>query len=196
MDFPNLKSKLVIGLGGFKRSGKDSVAKMLANDGFEILAFADAIREETNAILLPIHGAKNLAYWSQDEHKDEPMLLGGPGSIYPGNPSNLYSYRHWLIQIGQNRVKTHPHYWIHRVFEMMQYSSGTKFVISDVRMESEARAILSLSYENQIWWIDRQGCNAQESDVTESGVVKKYARRIIANNDSLEQLQSSIYDFA
>lgn len=109
---------MLIGLCGFARAGKDTVAKGLVERyGFTRFAFADAIRREVEAQ----YGVAPFA----DDAKDAP---GGDG----------VSYRDILLEHGHRRREQNPDYWIEAIERSIcQPPTPANIVVSDCRMERE-----------------------------------------------------------
>lgn len=119
----------LIGLSGFKRSGKDTAARTLsARLGYTRIAFADALRDE----VFDRYGIR-----LGDDDKDKPLPAYG-----------LRSYRDLLIEHAQERRAQNPDYWVERVdAQVREYRKfGIRVVVTDVRLPNEVR-----------WLRDRDG---------------------------------------
>ncbi len=141
----------IVGLCGFKRSGKDTLAQEMAlRDGFIRIAMADALRAEVWAL----HGVPPVP----DAMKDMPFPDRADGA----------SYRDILRMHGQARRKEDPDYWVKKVAEAihsidaMAAAGGIelprelpRYVIPDVRMENEIDWIRA--HGGVLIWIRRPG---------------------------------------
>lgn len=130
---------MLIGLSGFKRSGKDTAAIALVRAGFVRLAFADAVRSE----LFQKHPD---AAQIKDDQKEQPQdILGGR------------SLRDLLIEIGQGRRAENPDYWVQTLEPTLKthLQNGKSVVISDVRMPNEIDLLRKFSAK--MVWITREG---------------------------------------
>lgn len=128
---------MIIGLSGYGRSGKDSVAQILGDVyDFKRYAFADAVRDMALAIdpwvEIPYHGFRRLAYVVDD--------LGW-------EQAKAYSdVRSSLQHIGMaGRKEIHEDVWLDIVRERVADDNLPGAVITDVRFGNEAD------------WIDRDG---------------------------------------
>ena len=72
INFSSLEGKVVLGLTGYAKSGKDSIAKIFVNDyGYQRVAFADNIKKEMNLFLKEavyndvIKRNEHLAFWNK-----------------------------------------------------------------------------------------------------------------------------------
>jgi hypothetical protein len=129
----------LIGLAGFKRSGKDTIARALvAHYGYHQAAFADALRREVHEIdgVPPV----------PDEMKDAPL---------PGRKGT--TYRDLLIQRGMARRAEDPGYWIKALNAALcgRLYTGERVVISDVRLPNEMAWIKAAG--GLIVWVRRDG---------------------------------------
>ena len=157
----------VIGLSGFKRSGKDTAAHALsARLGYTRIAFADALRDE----VFERHGIR-----LGDDDKDKPLPAYG-----------LRSYRDLLIEHAQERRAQNPDYWVERVdAKAREYRSlGIRIVVTDVRLPNE---VTWLHAQGGLHiWVQRPGVasngHATEQDL--SGV----ADLVVVNDTSPDRL--------
>lgn len=127
---------MLIGLCGFKRSGKDTVAIGLAQRyGFERFAFADALRQE----VADIDGIPQ----PSDVQKD---VRGANGQ----------SYRDALIVRGQARRAEDPDYWVKALASAIaQPPTPANIVITDCRFPNEIDWIRSQG--GVLVWVWRDG---------------------------------------
>lgn len=160
------EKETIIGLCGFARSGKDTLAQQLvANFGFERRAFADPMRD----IL----------------YKLNPLVITDTGSfeegmLYPIRLAKLIDQYGWEKAKESNEVRSllqrlgteagrdilGDHVWMKQILEKPH---GPRLVISDVRFPNEAEAIKRRG--GVIVRIQREGygpVNAHESEVAYS----------------------------
>lgn len=139
----------LIGLAGFKRSGKDTAARAFVRAGWLRVGFADAVREEVFS-LFP--AAADIP----DDRKEEKMdVLGGK------------SLRDLLIEVGMGRREQDPDYWVKIARQRIEQAlgEGRSVVVSDVRMENELAMIRQLG--GLMLWIRRPGVTSN-GHVTET----------------------------
>lgn len=126
---------MLIGLCGFKRSGKDTFAAALVRDcGFHRLAFADRIKQEllSEGFPPPADDAKEV----------------------PGEDGR--SYRDRVIERGESRRAVDPQHWIKRLAEdHAKLPSGASVVISDCRRPNEMDWVRN--HGGVLIWIAREG---------------------------------------
>ncbi|WP_234197102.1 hypothetical protein [Pseudacidovorax sp. NFM-22] len=175
----------IIGLTGYAGTGKDTVADLLVTHaGFRKLAFADALRGEvadafgvdmellTNPVTkqepsaslsldrapfdfvnaLRCHGFADCAKGRECVATDTTWMRA------PRSPRQIMQW--WGSEY---RRRQNPDYWVHqlrsRLILLMQKQLGTRFVITDVRMDNEAAALRSMGA--CIWQVARPGRNGE-----------------------------------
>lgn len=121
--------KTIIGLMGYGRSGKDSLAKILtSNYGFHRVGFADNIKKDMNLYLKP-EVQKNLK-----ETKDI-NIYQNDINFFTENNDLKKILRPYIIWYGEEMRRLNgSFYWINKAFEVEQ---GSKIVVSDVRRIDE-----------------------------------------------------------
>lgn len=167
------KSELpaLIGLCGFKRSGKDTVAgELVTHYGYTRFAFADAVRDE----LRLVHGIVP----PPDNQKDVP----GPDGK---------TYRDKVIEVGEGRRRSIPLYWVMEVDRRLHALAAPRVVVSDCRTEAEMEWVRALG--GVLVWIDRDGV-VSNGHATEQD--HRQACDIVLHNDlnTPEALVASILD--
>jgi len=163
---------MIIGLSGYARSGKDTVAKVLVNHyGFECVSFADPIRKILYAIDPKING--NSLVDLVDEYGWD---------IAKQNPE----VREMLQYLGYSaRVHIYKDVWIMAAFSKMR--EDRNYVIADVRFQNEAEVIQS--HQGHIWRIERPGIEPVNSHVSEWELDKFDFDNILLNDGTVEQLE-------
>lgn len=134
--------KTLIGITGLKGTGKSTLAEMLKQEieGAEIVAFADALRDEVNTML-------NLV---DAEAEDHPC-----GTVFMIEDGNDLVSRQWLedrkgtvfgpLLQGHGSFRREwngPDYWVRRLAEYIEHRQWP-VIIPDVRYENEAEFIKS-----------------------------------------------------
>lgn len=124
---------ILVGLGGARRAGKDTVAQYLVDrHGFTPIAFADPLKALLSYVnpLLEEHTAlrvnSGLTTYGDDYLKEH----------YP-------EYRELLVRLGMGVRELAEDFWVEQLLKEIQPYFGTeaRFVISDVRFENEARMV-------------------------------------------------------
>jgi len=167
---------MIIGLTGYARSGKDSVAKVLVEQyEFTRVAFADPIRD----LLLEL----------------DPILDKG------NRLSSLVTEYGWEIAKSQSEVRRllqtlgvgarsiiDQEIWVIKALRSM--SDNKNYVVTDVRFKNEM-VVLKLSAA-QIWRVERPGVGAINSHVSESEMLTFEVDQTFINDGSLEDLEAMI----
>lgn len=152
----------IIGVSGFMRTGKDSVAALLEEYGYTRLAFADPLRK----VAADIDPTISLV--------DVPEGLGLA-------PFDVVTYTQLIDKVGYERAKEVPDFrrflqrlgtegirgnfgegaWVDLAIKAIEAApDGTKFVIPDVRFPNEADAIHKLG--GVVWMTVRPGYGASD----------------------------------
>jgi hypothetical protein len=171
---------MIVGLSGFARSGKDTVANLLVEKhDFIRVAFADLIRESL-LILNPYVGSFRL---------QEYVLIHGWDNAKSAIPEirrllqvfgteiarDLYGESFWLDQLQRRYDLTNP---------------NKNWVISDVRYDNEAQMIHDNNGE--VWNIIRPGVGPVNEHSSDKGITDSYINRIILNNAGSKFLEDQV----
>jgi hypothetical protein len=171
---------MIIGLSGYARSGKDTVAGMLMGiHGYERAAFADNIRKLLFAMdPLIMHDGKDFRLqdiveskgWedAKTQHPEVRRLLQDLGV----GARNLFGDDFWIYQVLQD---LHP---------------SDKIVISDVRFKNEAECISARG--GQVWRINRIGVEATNQHISEHDLDDWTFDGVITNNSDMPNLIKQI----
>lgn len=99
-----------------------------------------------------------------------------------------HTSRTLIQQIGTEVCRQiHPDFWVNSLFK--DYTSESKWIISDCRFDNEAEAIKSRG--GIIIKVERD-VDSQDSHVSEKGVSDKYVDIVIDNNGSMEDLVEEV----
>lgn len=167
---------MLIGLCGAAGSGKDTVADSLVwRHGFFRVAFADPIYEAVSAI----------AGLSVEELHDRGRKENSLGWI-------SCSPRRLLQSLGTEwgRDMIHPEIWV--MSTMRRIEGVTDAVISDVRFNNEAEAILARG--GVVWRVCGRSAELGDASkhASEAGVSDKYVDAVIQNTGSIEDLGAAV----
>ena len=169
------KNVPIIGLTGLARSGKDTVGEVLRKHGYARRAFADNLKTAAAIIFgltdQQLYGSKKEAV--DDFWKETPRAI--------------------LQKLGTECLRNgfDPAVWIQSLRRTM--NSTARYVVTDVRYENEARAILS--WGGVIWKIHRPGAGAAggvEGHASEAGIPDALVEWHIKNDGTLEQLEKAV----
>lgn len=169
---------MIIGLSGYARSGKDTVAELLVlNYGFKRMAFADGIRQallELNPILHEGYRLNELVQmygWEVAKGKDEVRrLLQVMGT-----------------EVGRKLINEDV--WVWLLFN--QINTDERIVIPDVRFPNEARMIEQQGGE--VWRINRHNHSAVNDHVSERALDNHMFQRVIYNDGTLDDLAAEVF---
>ena len=170
---------MIIGLTGYARSGKDTVANILVeNYGYTRVAFADKIREllyETNPQVGSTRLQALVSEYGWDVAKSSPEV------------------RHLLQELGVGARKVFGEsFWVHEAMKTMLNDPrpDLNYVITDVRFFNEADMIKA--NQGQLWRVERPGITAVNNHVSESELNLYAVNHIIENNGDLDNLTSLV----
>lgn len=167
---------MLVGMMGYKRSGKDSFASVLVEEyGYVRLAFADAMRDAAMLLNPYLSDGSRLA-----DHVDR---LGWDDA--KANPD----IRYVLQYLGTAVRDTLGHdAWVrpirNRAVELME--EGRSVVITDVRFFNEAQMILDLG--GDLLAVSRSGLVNSDMHISETGIPFEVATYNIQNDSTLEEL--------
>jgi len=169
---------MIIGLSGYARSGKDTVAELLVlNYGFKRMAFADGIRDALLALNPILHDGHRLNEivqmygWEVAKAKDEVRrLLQVMGT-----------------EVGRQQI--HQDVWVWRLFNKID--TDERIVIPDVRFPNEARMVEERGGE--VWRINRQSHGAVNDHVSERAMDNYMFKRVLFNNGTLDDLSDEVF---
>ena len=163
---------MIIGISGYARSGKDTVASYLVEEhGFKRLAFADAIREfilKINPILhdgFRLNETVKMYGWEIAKSKDEVRRL--------------------LQETGMTaRLMFGEDFWVEQAFAHADPTQD--YVISDVRFPNEADYIKDLA--GAVWRINRWGVAPINKHASEVAMDMYEFDYVIDNDGPLSKL--------
>lgn len=166
---------MIIGLSGYARSGKDTVAKVLIeNYGYQRVAFADPIRDlllEMNPLLSSGHHiSSRLSEYGWDVTKSDQEV------------------RRLLQSLGVGARKVlGEDVWITKALRSF---NSENIVVTDVRFENEAHSLRLLGA--QIWRIERPGVKAVNNHLSENRLDNCEFDQYFFNNSTIEDLEFSV----
>ena len=169
---------MIIGLTGYARSGKDTVAQILVDKfGFTRVAFADPIRDfcyQVNPIVG--HVANEDIYLKNVVDRDGWETA-----------KQMEGVRRTLQNVGVAARDTFgDSFWIVKAFEKVK--DAERIVVTDVRFKNEADYIKSYEY-SQLWRIRRPGVEAINTHISESQMDGYKVDQIMVNRGTLEDLE-------
>lgn len=166
---------LLVGIAGFARAGKSSIAKVLESEcGFIEHSFASAIRRFTIQLVTEVNPEFDL---ERDKTVPQHALSGRT----PRSFMQLLG-----TEFGRNLV--HPGFWVNHTMMKVRRArdAGFPVVISDVRFKDEAEAIRAMG--GVVLWVHRPGIEAGEH-ASEQGFPAHLVDLTIHNDSTLGQLR-------
>lgn len=170
----------IIALTGPKGSGKDTVARMIAEqyDNVRTIAFADPIKKVIND-LFDLDPSNNNQY---DEFKRTQVTYQLPGYL-----SHAVHGRDLVREIGMLMRGYDEDQFNQYVVNCIRYEPDNVWIVTDVRFENEFELMQNLGAK--IIQITHPDCN-YDGHVTERGFADKPVDFTIANDGSLSDLNT------
>jgi len=171
----------VLGLSGWARSGKDSVAEFLEERcGYTKMSFAQPMKDALvtlNPMIDVLDSRVNLK-----------TALGGMDWDYLKSVST--EIRPLLQRLGTEvgRQMFSEDFWVD--LALKQIPDGAKVVFADVRFPNEAEAVRKLG--GQVWRIERDGFGPANDHISEHALNKYDFDQRIYNNKDLETLWDKV----
>lgn len=131
INYENLNNKILIGLMGYARSGKDTIAKFLVTRlGFKRISFADTLKEDLNDFF-------KSQVWEDLKNKGVEIDFNDIDFLNPKNSETKEVLRPYMIWFGEKMKEINgPHHWTNRAFSKIN-EDDHKLVITDVRRINE-----------------------------------------------------------
>lgn len=172
---------MIIGLSGYARSGKDTIAEILImNYGFKRLAFADNIRKAVKVINPIISG---------DIRANE-MIDSYGWEVAKSTPEMRRILQVFGTEVGRQMFG--EDFWVQQVFRQMEQDNAYEnFVITDVRYPNEADFIRERGGE--IWRVSRSSIKAINSHSSETALDSYDFDRHISNDKDIADLSTEIF---
>lgn len=180
---------IVVGLVGYARSGKDTVADhLVAEHGFVKMAFADTIKtmlRTLDPIIDGDAGPVRLSHALMDVDGDENELK-----------ANYPEYRRLMQALGTECIRAEdPDFWVDATRRRIRGTKAHGVVVTDIRFPNELAAVRhSSGYPATIWRIERPGVGAADGHVSETNVGMMEVDRTIINGGPIAHLQEKIDD--
>lgn len=163
----------IVGLSGYARTGKDTVADILVEDfGYRRITFADRLKNFIAAVFPEVAARVDAVGWEEAKEQIE--------------------VRRALQAVGQAaKEHIHPDVWIISALGDMSIYEGERLVITDVRFFNEADVVTDRN--GMMVRICRDGVGPANDDASEISM-DRYDRyfAVIPNDGSIEDLRSKI----
>lgn len=131
INYQNLKNKILIGLCGYARSGKDTVAKALVKKlGFKRISFADTLKEDLNDFF-------RVQVFDDLKKRGINIEFENIDFVSPPTQEIKEILRPYMIWFGEKMKEINGvHHWTNRAFSKIE-ESDKKLVVTDVRRLNE-----------------------------------------------------------
>ena len=172
----------IIGVAGWARSGKDTVADHLVKDhGYTKFSFATPMREALYRLNPKI---------TINEVQSTPIRIGVDVYDWEGLKERSPDVRGLLQRFGTEvgREMFGEDFWVNYALDSIP--DGTKAVIADVRYPNEADAIKKLG--GKVFRVRRNGVVAANEHASESALNDYEFDSVIDNNADIHSLQSIV----
>lgn len=170
-----MSKQILIGLCGPAGSGKDTVAKYMANCGFTRYTLAMPLKRGLEAMF-----GISLNTWDDREVKETVIPWIGK------SPRQLAQ----TLGTEWGRQQVHPQIWVNSMlhsWDLVRQSTSPRMVVTDVRFDNEAQAIINAG--GTVWRVEREDVPAVAGHVSEKGVNPALIEGRVKNLGSLNELE-------
>lgn len=170
-----MSKQILIGLCGPAGCGKDTVARHMSNCGFHRYTLAAAMKQGLEVML-----GVPLSVWDDRVAKEQviPWIGKSPRQLAQTLGTE------W----GRNMIQ--QDLWIRRMlreWDQVRVSTSPRMVVTDVRFDNEAQAIISAG--GTVWRVERENVAPVSEHVSEKGVAPALIEGSVKNFGSLDQLE-------
>lgn len=174
---------MIVGLSGYARSGKDTVAELLClNYAFKRIAFADPMRNAMHRLNPIVKGSIT----------GEELRLAEYVDHFGWEDAKALPEIRRLLQVFGTEVGREmfgQNFWIDQAFK--QSEEYSRVVIADVRFPNEADAIKQRG--GIVWRINRHGLNAVNQHTSEHAMDNYLFDHVIYNDSTLDELANEVF---
>jgi hypothetical protein len=193
-------SKL-IGLSGYARSGKDSIANILAEHGYQRVAFADKLKEATRRLnpivaVMPFDQAQADGWELKAYIEHPPYLrvqdieeLHTPDEIKELYPEKRTLDQRMGTEVGRDLFD--QNFWVDIAFSGLDLNS--KYVFTDARFPNEFDGIKA--HGGQVWRVNRPGYGPANSHPSEISLDHHEFDAVFTNDSSLDELRHTVLNY-
>lgn len=169
---------MIIGLSGYARSGKDTVAELLClNYEYRRVAFADPIREAILVLNPKLDSITHVSHRVEDYGWE----------VTKQDPEVRRLLQVMGTEVGRKMFGNDV--WINKALSGL--SQEDRVVISDVRFPNEAEAIKKLG--GMVWRINRSNASAVNGHPSEHAMDTYMFDHVIYNHNSLDDLADEVF---
>jgi hypothetical protein len=138
-----MEEKMIIGVAGTAFSGKDTFAKMLAEELNKLQHPAYVLMAYANEMKLRIQKDFDLSYdqlWG-DKKEYTDLRYAKRGQGYSSNPGDYWTPREIMQAYGEFYRTIDYDFWVKNLFRVIEDKEYTNVIITDVRHINEADAV-------------------------------------------------------
>lgn len=171
-----MSKQILIGLSGPAGCGKDTIANHLASYGYHRYTLAMPLKMGLETMLgIP------LSVWDDRVQKEQiiPWLGKSPRQVAQ------------TLGTEWGRQHVHPELWVRlmlRKWDEVRQSRSPRMVVTDVRFDNEAQAIISAG--GTVWRVEREKVAPVAEHVSEKGVNPALIEGSFKNSGTLDQLEA------
>lgn len=175
----------VIGLSGYARAGKDTVARTLTESGWTRVGFADVLKLALYR-LNPIINNRGMRLQMALLCFDDPHGPEAQEYLKAEYPQVRALHQRLGTEVGREMFG--PNFWIDQA--MRRIPDGTKVVFTDCRFPSEAEAVRDLG--GQLWRVERPGTGPVNGHSSETALDDADFDVVIVNDSTLDVLAERV----
>lgn len=187
----------LVGLCGFARSGKDTVAQHMVSQGWTRVAFADKLRDMLYAlnpiIALDTHEVFQMGFEDPVAKVEEGIRLRTivDNETWDEAKVNHVEIRQLLQRLGTEagRECVDDNLWVSLAEEKIE-SAGGPVVVADCRFPNEVQMVRRRG--GTLIWIEREGVGAVNAHASEHSIMENDCDYTIWNSGTLETLYESV----
>lgn len=179
----------VLGLGGFKESGKDAFADGLPPDKWVVIGMSDPLVRAVGVVnpYLPDVQMYLADYWVEQEGDYARMKEQSP------------EYRRILQVFGTDfgRDMVDANIWVDMALDQIQRfrDKGLNVAVTGIRFPNEIEAIRSIG--GQLLWIERDGVDStKDAHASENSVSKRDFDEVVHNDSTIAELHKKAHRLA
>ena len=175
---------ILLGLSGYARTGKDTVANILVNEhGFERVSYADALKD----VAYRIDPMIETSFWvSDDGHLPLSKLIDLVG--WEQAKDDFSEVRRLLQNLGVTlREVIDENVWVNLAFRKINYGDDDRYVIPDVRFPNEMGAIRYVG--GKVIRIERPGYGPVNGHVSETALDNAKFDYTLSNDGTVTKLE-------
>lgn len=172
---------MIIGVSGYARSGKDTIAEVLTmNYGFKRLAFADNIRKAVKVLDPILENGKRV----------NEMVKEFGWEVTKAQPEMRRLLQVFGTEVGREMFG--ENFWVDQVFRQIEAEDrDSNFIITDVRYPNEADLVRKKG--GQIWRVNRSVIKPINGHSSEFAMDTYDFDRVITNDSDIKDLESHIF---